>query len=361
MSPSLVLCLVTAYLLVGFALGFACARQRWSTVSDEGALNDLQLNLAQQAVGLNGFRQELQAAQDRGTTVGRDRVEQAYESNRLFERQLDSSRERLTRTRGEQSDWKQVLDNLRAHCGRVHDFGELLEQSLQDKRPEELASALARAVTELCHSNRSLESELQDARKTIATQQTRLEEAEREARLDPLTKLVNRRGFDERIAACQTRFERNHEGYAVVLFDLDRFKALNDKHGHRTGDAVLAVFGRILAESVRGYDQAVRLGGEEFAAIVSAAGVREARVVAERCRRRVEQAVVHRSGLQVRVTVSAGIAAIRPGETPEALLERADAALYAAKAAGRNCVRVSEDEEAAGTPDEPATIELAIA
>ena len=360
MSPNLVLCLVTAYLLVGFVLGLACARQRWLTVSDAGALDDLQLNLAQQAVGLNGFRQALQTAQDRGTPVGRDRVEQAYQSNRLFERQLDSSRERLTRAKGEQSDWKQVLDNLRAHCGRVHDFGELLEQCLQENRPEELASALARAVTELCRSNRSLESELQDARKTIATQQTQLEEAQREARLDPLTKLANRRGFDERIASCHTRFERTHEEYAVVLFDLDAFKALNDKHGHRTGDAVLAVFGRILAESVRGYDQAVRLGGEEFAAILASAGVREARVVAERCRRRVEQAVVHRSGQQVRVTVSAGVAAIRPGESPESLLERADAALYAAKAAGRNCVRVSEDEDA-GASGEPATIELAIA
>ncbi|HUG91079.1 MAG TPA: GGDEF domain-containing protein [Planctomycetaceae bacterium] len=359
MDSSLLICLLGSYLVIGFGLGWLWARGRRPVVADASALEDLRLNVAQQAIRLNGFRRELETSCDRGTGLDREHVEQTYESTRLFEEQLDKGRERISQLAGDGSDWKRLMEDVCSHRDRVHQFSALLARSLEEDRPEQFAGALIMAVSELCQSNRGLDAELQEARRTIAVQQSRLEEAERDARIDPLTKLANRRAFDEQLDACQSRFDRGQEEFAVVLFDLDRFKSLNDQYGHRTGDAVLAVFGRILAESVRGYDHAARLGGEEFAALLPAAGERAARLVAERCRRRVEQAVVHQNGKEVRFTASAGVAAVREGETSLDLLERADAALYEAKVAGRNCVCVSKAASAGLSETAPREARLA--
>jgi diguanylate cyclase (GGDEF)-like protein len=352
MNTWMLLLLLAAYLVIGFGLGWFCCRWHYKSARDLVTLDELRLNVTRQALELNGFRRELQDVQDGGGTLPRERVEQAYRCNCEFEEQLADGTARLAQAAEDRTDWKRLLERVVEHRGQVHEFNTVLERSLQPEQPDELAGALILAVSELCQSNRSLEAELHEARRTIAAQQTRLEDAERDARLDSLTKLANRRAFEERLDGCQARFDRGQEPYAIALFDLDLFKSLNDQFGHRAGDSALAVFGRILAESVRSYDQAARLGGEEFAALLPAASVREARMVAERCRRRVEQAIVHQNGTPVRFTVSAGIAAVREGDIPAAVLERADAALYAAKTAGRNRVHVSGPPESEDDADD---------
>lgn len=154
-------------------------------------------------------------------------------------------------------------------------------------------------------------------------------------RHDALTGLLNRRAFDDDLAASA----RDSEPFALVLLDLDRFKPLNDHHGHQAGDTVLRQFGRLLRRHLRGRDRAYRYGGEEFAVLAPSCGPHEALQVAERIRQALEAASL---GPQGDVTVSAGTAAWRPGEGTTALVERADAALYAAKTAGRNRCRSAE-------------------
>ncbi len=130
---------------------------------------------------------------------------------------------------------------------------------------------------------------------------------------------------------------------ALILLDIDHFKRFNDHYGHRTGDLVLRLVGRVVADNVKGRDTAARYGGEEFAVILAGADLRAGAVVAGQMRavldgkRLITRGEQHHHGS---VTISAGVAQFVPGDTAASLVERADAALYAAKHAGRNRVCV---------------------
>jgi diguanylate cyclase (GGDEF)-like protein len=154
-----------------------------------------------------------------------------------------------------------------------------------------------------------------------------------EARVDQLTGLLNRRGFEERAAVEQARAQRHDDVIAVVALDIDYFKRVNDEWGHETGDRVLSRLGEILRREMRETDVVARMGGEEFIVLVPNAGLEEAHEFAERVR--AACARDDGSGLP-RVTLSAGVAAERGPATLESVLQRADSALYSAKVGGRN-------------------------
>jgi diguanylate cyclase (GGDEF)-like protein len=160
------------------------------------------------------------------------------------------------------------------------------------------------------------------------------------AHVDPLTGLLNRRGLQ---ALLRQRLEETHgpvrTPVAVLMLDLDHFKTVNDRFGHAAGDAVLRVFAAAMERSVRGGDLTARVGGEEFAVFLVDASPDVARELAERLRQRVADLALGAIQPGLRVTVSIGIATgLMPGAPVQALLDDADAALYAAKAAGRNRV-----------------------
>jgi diguanylate cyclase (GGDEF)-like protein len=145
---------------------------------------------------------------------------------------------------------------------------------------------------------------------------------------DGLTGLYNRRHFDAALDLAIARFERRGPtgSLAAIMFDLDHFGDFNKHHGHLASDALLRLFGGILRERLRSADIVARYGGEEFVAILDDCGLPEAARLADEVRRE-------------RATVSAGCAAIDPDDpTREALIGRADAALFMAKRAGRNRV-----------------------
>ena len=160
------------------------------------------------------------------------------------------------------------------------------------------------------------------------------------ARRDTLTGIGNRLALDEAIAHLLDQGERLRPvPFALVLFDLDHFKAYNDEHGHLAGDAALGRIGEILRRATRGSDVAFRYGGEEFLLLLPDVDLTGAIAVAERVRIAAEEA----DGLPP-FTVSGGVALCDPadGRNPEPLLRRADTALYLAKRAGRN--RIAADE-----------------
>jgi diguanylate cyclase (GGDEF)-like protein len=154
---------------------------------------------------------------------------------------------------------------------------------------------------------------------------------------DGLTGAFNRRYFDERLVA-ELAFARRHEKpLALLLLDLDRFKAINDELGHRAGDAVLVHATRLIEGAVRTEDVVARFGGEELAVLCRDTDTAQAAILAERLRTLIERTPCAHDGLAVSVTVSVGVACLRgPTGTPSDLLERADQALYAAKSGGRN-------------------------
>lgn len=167
-----------------------------------------------------------------------------------------------------------------------------------------------------------------------------METAELLARTDVLTGLANRRAFDEAAQLEIQRAQRYATPLALVMTDLDFFKAINDKYGHHVGDLVLRNFARILSESVRNVDLVGRWGGEEFAILMPDTDLAEAVRAAERMRVAVADAPLI-EGLDVGYTASFGVAAFRQATpTMDSLLGRADAALYGAKNKGRNRVEV---------------------
>jgi diguanylate cyclase (GGDEF)-like protein len=130
---------------------------------------------------------------------------------------------------------------------------------------------------------------------------------------------------------------------SLIMLDLDHFKAVNDEYGHPTGDAVLAVLGQLIAGSMRAYDIAARIGGEEFAVVLPEVGLDDATMFAERLRLEIaDSRVTSAAGTAFSVTVSLGLATLAThGPTRAKMVAQADAALYAAKRAGRNQVAVA--------------------
>ncbi|MBP1154677.1 MULTISPECIES: diguanylate cyclase [unclassified Paenibacillus] len=152
--------------------------------------------------------------------------------------------------------------------------------------------------------------------------------------MDGLTGVGNRRYFDESLDLALERAQMEGEAFSLILMDIDRFKRFNDTYGHAEGDKLLKHISGVMQRILPDYMVLARYGGEEFAVIVPGKGMDEAFLVAEKLRREVERQALD----SYRVTASFGISRVSEGDTPEALLVRADQALYASKNNGRNCV-----------------------
>ncbi|MBW3573186.1 MAG: diguanylate cyclase [Gemmatimonadetes bacterium] len=167
---------------------------------------------------------------------------------------------------------------------------------------------------------------------------------------DGLTELFNHRHVHELLQDEFERSARTGENVAVVMMDLDRFKAINDTYGHPTGDVILYETAQIIQETAREIDMVGRYGGEEFIAILPETAEDPAAAFAERVRAAVEGHVFRDGSTEVRMTVSCGVASLSAQrvDSPESLLKRADQALYQAKESGRNrVVRASQSSSAA--------------
>ncbi|MFH1338910.1 MAG: diguanylate cyclase [Candidatus Omnitrophota bacterium] len=154
---------------------------------------------------------------------------------------------------------------------------------------------------------------------------------------DALTGLFNHRYFQEELNLEIARAKRYKRTLSLIMLDIDSFKEYNDTYGHLEGNNVLKEFARIMQDNIRQIDKPSRYGGEEFMIILPEADIEEARVVAERVRKKAE-----RMRIDLGVTISAGVAAYREGMSKEELISRADQALYKAKSEGKNKVCLFE-------------------
>ena len=174
----------------------------------------------------------------------------------------------------------------------------------------------------------------------IFIQEKLLQKLTEQATTDSLTKLQNRRSFYEVAAKVLAQASRKNNYTSLAAFDLDWFKKINDEYGHKVGDMALKHFSSIVMKEVRFGDSVARFGGEEFNIIFPETARDEALIVAERIRKKLETLpLITPSGVQVKMTVSAGIASGEGVEEVETLISSADMALYEAKNSGRNrCV-----------------------
>jgi two-component system cell cycle response regulator len=208
----------------------------------------------------------------------------------------------------------------------AQDAREQLRRGAQDFLLEPVADAELIARVQAAGRMKILQEELVD-------QTTRMESRVFE---DPLTRLYNRRFLFSQLGALVSASRRHGRPLAVAMADLDAFKAVNDSHGHETGDRVLAAAAAALARALRAEDVLGRLGGEEFLALLPDTGEEAASHAAERLRAAVQD--VGSAGGLPPVTASVGWAVLAGGDEPDDLVRRADMALYSAKAAGRNRV-----------------------
>jgi diguanylate cyclase (GGDEF)-like protein len=165
---------------------------------------------------------------------------------------------------------------------------------------------------------------------------------------DPLTGLLNRRAILDALNREVSRAGRDGGAWALGMCGIDHFKRINDTYGHQTGDDVLREFARILSQSLRPYDSAGRMGGEEFLVIAAMkAGADSVALFSRLCVSITESRIPTRSGV-LSITASIGVASAAPGSNADQMLEAADAALYRAKDAGRN--RVAYDGRCSSPP-----------
>ncbi|MDP9013980.1 MAG: GGDEF domain-containing protein [Pseudomonadota bacterium] len=216
-----------------------------------------------------------------------------------------------------------VNTRLESVTRQVLDFRAREETRLQEQagRAESMRARIA-----------DLERETQDLN-------SKLDRERHGARLDALTRLANRKSFDERLAQEMLRLSHGDPPATMLLWDLDNFKSINDTYGHRAGDRVLQSVATCFASGIRAEDFVARIGGEEFVVLLPGIALFEAVTIANELRHSVEMLRFHFRGTPVRVTVSCGLTELRTGDAGGATFDRADGALYRAKHSGKNaCV-----------------------
>ena len=238
--------------------------------------------------------------------------------------------------------------------------------------PSEMQDAqktLLRQIAGVLESNMKLEEDLQFTRHRMEEQAEEIDRTRKEARTDALSGVANRKAFDEKLQFLLTTWKRQKEPFALVLADVDHFKWINDTHGHPAGDRVVTHMGQFLRHFVREGDFVGRYGGDEFAFLLPHVDLEAARRIAERLLQAVTRNnfIVGPTHERVAITLSIGVATVKPDDTPELLINRADTAVYQSKREGRNQVNAcgpdgaivdpppTKRAEPTPTPDEEST------
>jgi diguanylate cyclase len=219
------------------------------------------------------------------------------------------------------------------HNSQVQELNERLA-SAGGQEPAKIVDVVARLI----EANQSMQKKLVSTEDKLHQQAEEMRTHVAEARTDALTLLANRRALDDELARRIAEFRRQGRIFALTMVDVDHFKRFNDTHGHQAGDEVLRDVAKLLRRKMRELDVVARYGGEEFAIIHPGTTAEDACRAATRAREAIANAELSHGGVVLRVTVSLGVAQIADHEEPAALIARADKALYASKAGGRNCV-----------------------
>lgn len=244
-----------------------------------------------------------------------------------------------------------VSSQMDAARAVTHHYTETLETAAtqlgsptDDAKIRSTLRAVLDNTSDMLAQNRQLEDALAQSSLAMQSLERELEVARKQSLTDGLTALANRKAFDAEISRLSQLALQGGGPFSVAMLDIDHFKVFNDTYGHQVGDHVLRLVARTLAQCVRSSDVAARYGGEEFALLLPDTALAAASALANALRTTVESmALVRRKGGDKlgRVTLSGGVAEMVVGESPEALVARADAALYLAKKKGRNRIEVA--------------------
>jgi diguanylate cyclase len=252
----------------------------------------------------------------------------------------NSSRRELRRAQLVAAELEKIAWDLRKalvkHHTSVSKFREKVDK-LDAQQQDAAWEDLCREAEEILRPTLRLAAQISNAHDEIRQQSAHLMTFT-EIRTDPLTGVNNRRGLDDALGTQLALLNRYGTRFCVAIFDIDHFKQINDAQGHLYGDQMLSQLARLIDESLRETDVVARFGGEEFLVILPETYLTGAAVLADRLRLRISQ--------EMPLTVSGGVAEALDGDSHESLVARADAALYSAKTAGRNCIFTHNGEAA---------------
>ena len=241
----------------------------------------------------------------------------------------------------------EILKNAGIETERYGETLEGVDGALQSAGSAEqiqgVVANLVQHTRRMAEQNRTANEHLQQSNAEIAELKVRMADIRSEALTDPLTGLANRRAFSEQLTDCIAAAASRDAPLCLLMLDIDHFKSFNDTYGHQLGDEVIRLVAGSMSKSIEEKDTAARYGGEEFAIVLPDTSLAEAEAIANQIREVVAgQRIVRKTSRQTlgSVTLSVGVARYEAGQSEDDLVARADAALYEAKHAGRNCVRV---------------------
>jgi diguanylate cyclase len=291
------------------------------------------------------LRQTMDEAIQAGTAFTTDVNGELYErffSGTRASAQIVMAGERIARDLG------QVLHLLHSAGEKSDEYGRTLETAATDlngridpDQVRQIVAGLAAATLDMANHNRHLTDQLNKSSREIDTLRASLDSVRVESLTDSLTGLSNRRMFDETLRMRISEARAQKTDLCLMMCDIDHFKRFNDTWGHHTGDQILRFLASTLQSHGRPDQLIARYGGEEFGMIMPRTAVKMAFDTAEALRHAIQAKRLRRRSTNEdlgQVTISIGVARLQPGDTPQGLVERADACLYASKRNGRNQV-----------------------
>ncbi|MCL1137172.1 GGDEF domain-containing protein [Shewanella pneumatophori] len=224
----------------------------------------------------------------------------------------------------------------------LSEFDTALKNNADPALLQRLVDGVTSELDEIIHANSQMDKSLSNMNQEVESLRNEMLELKSEVLTDQLTSLNNRRAFDQEVISHIDSFNHDNFESSLLVVDIDYFKKFNDTHGHLIGDKVLAYVAQALKNGVKGDDFVARYGGEEFVILLPNTNHQDAHKVAENLRRKIANrnlTIGKEKKLPLgNITVSVGVASLRPHDDKDSYFIRADEALYRAKASGRNCV-----------------------
>lgn len=283
---------------------------------------------------------------DSGKKLDDDAIEKLY-AKYVSECNMDTQqglKDNIQQLLSKLAGFTEETDKQAHHFGNsLQSYGESLKQDLDPVMLNTLIGNMTGDTDKMRGSMQNLQSELAASKEQVEKLHQELESARGEALIDPLTGILNRRGFEMEAQKIFSDKAIIDKGLCLLMVDIDHFKKVNDTYGHLFGDKVISAIANALKSKVKGQDSVARLGGEEFAVLLPETQLVGARTVAENIRQGIEKGKIRRIDNQEQIggiTISIGIAIYTRGSTLAAMLDQADKALYISKETGRNRISV---------------------
>jgi diguanylate cyclase len=262
------------------------------------------------------------------------------EAKNSFKAMISTFVERLGHMSDSSGSYQSKIENYAEKLSETEDIlqiNELLENLMKDTHM--MQAEIVRSREALIQQRESVESSQEKIRK-LQAELTQLSET---VRVDQLTGVLNRRGFDEAIIKEISRTKRNNSKLSIAFLDIDNFKKLNDSFGHHVGDEALQLLAKTIQTTIRPTDVVSRFGGEEFVILLPETDIEQAVGTVMRLQRALTKQFFMANNERQLITFSAGVALFNKNETEAAVLSRADQAMYLAKKSGKNRVMTEID------------------